>query len=546
MHMTSTSADSVSSTSCHTVRCANETSWTVLDSPFLLGPFDQLTSPSIPIAVVFVYKHPTSTPDVELIPVERLQHALTLLLNYYPHLTGRLQINPSDGTPEITRLGTGAELFVARCSERLDAFSSSGRISMQDLPDAGNALMAPFDPTLEGVCRDPVFTVQHTRFACGGVALGVRLRHNMCDAGGFFQLMHDLAELYRGILSSQTYNDPTLDVPSLAYPPHIRSYMSESSGGGMTPEERLAALDFKPSSFYVEPSAEVEGGTTADAPSSSIDTGAFLPPPSPAVGRFLRFSSRELNALKAHATDPNGSPSPDSWVSTFEALSAHLYQHIHRARLHLRAKDPNQNELSPPDFLTPVNHIHRARLHLRAKDPNQNELSPPDFLTPVNVRSRLGLPPHYFPNALFCSYTTVPPEVLANGPLWQVAKVLHGLTRTPFMTSKEEMNRTLRWIAAQPDKRKIQQGFRYGNGSLMISQWNKFDMYAGNVFETPPALVSTPFTPISLLDGLAYFLPTEEQGTGGDPGAIDVNVSLSEPLWGIIDQDEEFRRFRDM
>ena len=79
----------------------------------------------------------------------------------------------------------------------------------------------------------------------------------------------------------------------------------------------------------------------------------------------------------------------------------------------------------------------------------------------------------------------------------------------------------------------------------MISQWNKFDMYAGNVFEVPPVLVSTPFTPISLLDGLAYFLPTEEQGTGGDTGAIDVNVSLSEPLWNIIDQDEEFRRFRN-
>jgi hypothetical protein len=40
-------------------------------------------------------------------------------------------------------------------------------------------------------------------------------------------------------------------------------------------------------------------------------------------------------------------------------------------------------------------------------------------------------------------------------------------------------------------------------------------------------------------------LPTEEQGTGGDIGAIDVNMPLSEPIWGIIDQDEDFRRFRD-
>ena len=77
----------------------------------------------------------------------------------------------------------------------------------------------------------------------------------------------------------------------------------------------------------------------------------------------------------------------------------------------------------------------------------------------------------------------------------------------------------------------------------MISQWNKLDMYVGTVFDVRPVLVSTPFTPISLLDGLVYFLPTEEQGTGADTGAIDVNMSLSEPIWDIIDQNDEFRRF---
>jgi hypothetical protein len=122
----------------------------------------------IPIAVVFVYEQSTSTPDVELIPVERFQRALTLLLDYYPHLTGRLQINPHDGTPEITSLGTCAELLVAQCSERLDAFSSPGlnspsRFSMQNLPAAGNALLRPFDTTLEDVCHNPVFTIQLNR-----------------------------------------------------------------------------------------------------------------------------------------------------------------------------------------------------------------------------------------------------------------------------------------------------------------------------------------------------------------------------------------------
>lgn len=527
--MTNTSADSVSVISRHTVRCANETSWSaLLDSPFRLGPFDHLVDPSIPTAVVFVYEQPTSTPDVELIPVERLQRALTLLLDYYPHLTGRLQVNPSDGSREITCLGTGAELYIARCSERLNAFSSPGllspgRILMSNLPAAGNVLLAPFDATLEGVGRDPIFTVQHTRFRCGGVALGVRLLHTVCDADGFFQLMRDLAELYRGVRSSEIDGDSTSHFPSLAHPPHIRSCMSELSGGNITLEERLAALDFQPSLFYVERSADVEGGAAAVASSTSSVIPSFPPSPPPVVGRFLRFSHRELNALKGHATDPNGSTLSDSWISTFDALSAHLYQRVYRARLQLHAKDSNQGELSSPNFLTPV-----------------------------NLRNRLGrdcLPSRYFPNALFCPHITLSHDVLANGPLWQVARALHDLTRTISTTSKDELNQSLRWIAMQPDKKKIRQGFQYGNGSLMVSQWNKFDMYAGTVFEVGPVLVSPPFTPVTLIDGLAYFLPTEEQGTAaaaaGDTGAIDVSLALNQPLWGIIDQDEEFRKFRD-
>jgi hypothetical protein len=72
----------------------------------------------------------------------------------------------------------------------------------------------------------------------------------------------------------------------------------------------------------------------------------------------------------------------------------------------------------------------------------------------------------------------------------------------------------------------------------MVSQWNKFDMYAGSVFDVGPVLVSPPFTQSSLVDGLAYFLLTEELATGGDAGAIDVSLSLIKPVWDIMDQDE--------
>ncbi|TFK51935.1 hypothetical protein OE88DRAFT_1486547 [Heliocybe sulcata] len=506
----------------HTLQCANKTTLAELESPVRLGPLDQLVPPNIPIAVVYVYKTPTSSPSVaalsrELIPVERLRRAGSLLLDYYPHLTGRLHLN-ADGTREIKRLGTGAVLFTAECSAHLDESYSSpddspctqSRIVITDLPDGGQALLAPFDSTVEGVCNHPVFSIQHTRFACGSIALGFRILHTICDADGFFQLVRDLAELYRSLRASESEADtsPGTGVAALDSPPHFQSYLSEP----MTEAERQSALEFQPSLYDVGPSPE-------DAMAALIPAPTALPPPPPVVGRIVRFSGRELDALKAHATPSDAG----GWVSTFEALSAHLYQSVYRARLQLRISQGMSPSAAASEIIR-------------------------DFLTPVNIRdpTRLNLPPRYFPNALSSYCTTLSHEMLADGPLWKVAKAMHDLVRA---SSQQEAEQIARWIAAQPDKNRIQLRLRYGYGCTMISQWCKFDMYAGAVLDVAPALVSQPFTPISLIDGLFYLLATEEQVQPADSqlrdkGSVDIALALSEPLWPILDQDEQFRRFR--
>ncbi|KAF4545927.1 uncharacterized protein LTHEOB_4579 [Lasiodiplodia theobromae] len=461
----------------------------------------------------------------EIISVVRLRQALALLLDYYPHLTGRLQINETDGTPEISSLGTGALLLEAKCPAPLDEFcsqpdvtgSSASRILVTNLPGRGNALLAPFDPSLEGVCRDPIFTIQHTRFACGGVTLGVRLHHIVCDSDGFFQFVHDLAEIYRHLRAPEFRNneDTGSGTPLLAHPPCIRSYMAELRD--MTPEERQAALAYQPSWLYVEPNNEHQ----ADAPITAPPRAQH-----PITGRVLRFSGHELAELKAAATDPSGL----SWISTFDALTAHLFQQIHLARLQLST---SQN-VSPSDA----------------------ESSPPSraFLTSVNLRgpTRLNLPPRYFPNAVVCPHGIIDAAVLAaQAPLWEVTKAIHDITHSRD-NNVEDIRHTLRWIAAQPDKRRVKAaGFVYGTGSFVVSQWCKFGMYAGAEFEVPPALVAPPFTPISTMDGLAFFLATEELvgmehgGGEGLPPAIDVNLTLSEPVWKVLDQDTVFRQFGD-
>jgi hypothetical protein len=461
-----------------------------------LGPLDHLVLPSIPVAVVFVYT--ASAVCEEPISVTHLQGAIERLLDYYPHLTGRLKIDESDGTREIICLGSGAELHVAQCNARLDALTS-GDVGLLDLPDGGNALLAPYDPA--GVGRDAMFTVQHTRFACGSAALGVRLPHTVCDAEGYFQLVQDLAEVYR--------------TGALSRPPHIRPYLSEA--GSVTKEDADAA--YQPSLFAVESSADdVQLLGSVEEPIA-----APTAPPPPVVGRVLRFSSPELERLKALATDPSGS----GWVSTFEALAAHFWQRTYVARLQMRA---NEGTL-PPSGEAP-------------RDLRRN------FLTPVNVRgpARLGLPPRYFSNALLTPHTALPHDTLAGAPLWEIARTVHGLTRAGDLSAPERTRQTVRWLAAQPDSRRVGQSFRYGPGSLMPSQWSKFELYAGLEFDldergegVQPTLVAPPFTPISLLDGLGYILPAGPQ----HPSSIDFYLALSEPLWPILDQDEHFRQFRD-
>lgn len=501
MSKNSTADASITVLSQQTVTCSNDASYKSLSSPFRLGPLDQLVAPVVPVAVAFLYKADQN--GSECISLDRFTPALERLLDYYPHLTGRLNLETSDKSYTLKELGAGITLVSAECNQPLSFFHSSTvtPITLADLPEGGNTLFAPFD-FVDGIFRDPVMTVQHTRFqGCGSVFIGVRILHKLCDADGIFQVVRDLAEIYRKM--GDGANQPELDKK-----PTIVPWLAEVSASTMKQEEVEKALKFQPELFYLEKPVVEASGDIVLFPSE--ETAASRPPP-PVTGRFMRFSGPELAALKQLATEPDGK----SWVSTFEALTAHLYQRVHVARLELRRRDPLQAPLSPPDFLTPV-----------------------------NIRSRLPLPPKYFGNALITTFIQPSSETVARAPLWEIAKLIHEMTRTPGSNDKTELENSHKWIALQPDKSIIRQGFRFGNGCFMASQWNKVDVFEGTTFDSRPILVSSPFTVISLVDGLVYYLATEEQGTEKDTGAIDVNMSLSDPLWAILDKDPEFRRFR--
>ncbi|KAJ5123936.1 uncharacterized protein N7515_007761 [Penicillium bovifimosum] len=486
----------------HTLNCQNEVTVAVLKTPFKLGPLDYTVPASLTIGAIFVYQRPASIPQNVLLRVDRLKDAAAILLDYYPHLTGRLQENPASRVAEIVQIGAGVELWEANCDLRLGniaASSPSNRLLMHNLPASGDALIPEFPLACGAIGHNPILAIQHTRFACGGVALGFRIQHSVCDPTGLLRLVRDLAGIYRRIRD--------FSPPALVFLPVLHSYRSTY------PREQCS---YRPLNLYLEEDATMEL-ETADGPSK-------------VSSRVLRFSGPELIALKQAATNPD--PRYRHPVSSFEALSAYLYQRIYQARI-------------------------EALIHQRLPPfPKLSRLNRTIWLT-VDMRDpvRLDLSPDYFPNAGYCvivdsSYTD--PELY---PRWMIASYIHYAFSTMDM---HRVIKTLEWVAAQRDKSRIRSTTEFREGCFAISEWTKEDTYFDVDFDVDqdgdpitPSLVAKPFTEVELVDGLAYVMSTEEKTKRMKQGlvtpvnhtwALDVYLALNDSVWTFLDTDPNFRK----
>jgi hypothetical protein len=443
------------------------------DDMYPLGPLDQPVAPQIPVAVVLVY--PASN-GRDSIRAQRLKQAIASVLDYYPFLAGRLCSNADDGSHSIHKLDAGSIFTEATCRQRLSDFMPphADRLTLAHLPSSGNALLCPFNPV--DIADQPVLSIQYTRFSCGGVSLGIRILHKVVDAIGCFSFVRHLLEAYTRLSNGNE--------AIITSPPTLSAY---------DPARALPRID----NNHVPSPSYFTAAALAPTSKGLNDTGATAT----VTGRFLRAGSEELNSLKRRATVDH------TPISTFVALTSFLYQTVHRARLRLRQHD---SSISP--------------------------LSPTHYLTSVNVRTLLGLTdyPH---NGLITPNTAITETALASGPLDVIASAIHDMVRTSL--DVEAVEDTARWISAQPDKSRMRSTFEYGPGAFMTSAWNRIDMYGADfeVDGTGPTLVSTPFTPISLVDGLAYFLPLPR----GDEG-LEVCLALDDRVWRWLDEDEHWTR----
>ena len=391
----------------------------------------------------------------------------------------------------LHQFGSGVTVVEAEYHKTLASCSvpREGRpqLCLSELPGGGNDLLVPFDSSFQAVCEGPLLSIQHTRFACGSVALGFRILHAIADGAAFFRLCKQLGEVY------QSLDNPSGSSETEQHACPTQPYLS-GIDGGMTRDKILAARSFVPDNFDIardQSKKDTVPKMDHDRPLSKV------------TGKYLYLTAETLRDIKLQAQDNH---SPEMWITTFDALSAYIYQAVHRARLRLRVLDATM----PP-------------------------ISQLDFYTVIDLRSRLS--PHldsdYPFNARLAVQSTCSPDLLEGGPEL-LAKKIHRATRASSLTDPDSLDKTLKWLAVQPNMANVSTGFVHGSGSLLVSQWNKFELYS-TIFETAPVLASTPFTPSTLLDGLVYFLPTKAEGD------IQLCIALTEEIWTILDADLQFR-----
>ena len=477
-------------TATHVVKSEHQIT---LQAPFLLGPLDQLYHFATPVTAVWFYE----SPGTSLVPLERLHKAISRLLDYYPHLTGRLHIDPGTNVRTVDRLGTGVHLLEALCDATLQSFASrsskpGGELNIFDFQGYGNALLAPWDLTLEGAMQQPLFSIQRTEFADSAVAIGMRLSHVVSGAKGFLGLYQDLAEIYRAIDDPAASRGPI----ELTAPPHIHPFMVEKMQH-MDVEEKKKALSEGPGGY---PLRDSQSAAAAPDERKGKDGSQRELNKDPFVGRGLRFSASAIATLKQQAADPNDS---SSRVSSFTALTAHLWQRIHRARAaHARTLPEDE----------------------------RSAYSKSIYGTSVDFTRHFRRPERSFGNTFVSRAVELDSSKLEQARPWEIAKIIKDLVRH---VSLDETRQLGSWIAAQPKKSDIKLGFNFNTPTLLITiGWHSFPFYSGAELEVAPTFASPIFME-SLSPGMVCFVESKD-------GGLEAIASLTASTWALLDADEEF------
>nr|CAD1842184.1 unnamed protein product [Ananas comosus var. bracteatus] len=266
-----------------------------------LSNIDQTVA--FPVETIFFYDAPpVKTLDI----VEILKRSVSdvLLIPYY-FMAGRLDFNVE--TKRLELLCNNAGILFASATSRLK-LEELGNLS---LPNPSFRHLILQTDGFKSLRETPVFTIQVTRFKCGGLSIGFVTNHSIMDGRSAAEMFENLAAICRG--EGMKYKNLNNDRSCIRArdPPRI-----------MFDHPEYTKLAEYTTSFSTSSSSFT-------SPLQSTPPISLSKPLKNNIFEMLSFTSDMIECLKEKATNK---------CSTFEAIVAHLW----RSRARAVFEDPNQ------------------------------------------------------------------------------------------------------------------------------------------------------------------------------------------------------------
>ncbi|KZP23299.1 hypothetical protein FIBSPDRAFT_786159 [Athelia psychrophila] len=453
-----------------------------------------------------------------------LTESLIAALAFYPQWAGQLHLTKYNPTGDhTTRYGRIAVTYGTRSDPGVAVhLATSPRTISSLIPDneakqAGhwNAQPSALEELLPGRKAGepgrlalwnmqesdmlPCVLVQLTAFACGGVAIAIRIAHPLADANTLVRFVRNWATIHRG----ECLGDGDLPV----FDPTLLDRHAAGDVDRQTPDENLVrqsrALPVSRFDFW-------ELGTVIPTALKSLtaeqlDVGKGDPMPSawdkdaPVDHYIVYFSAKEIQGMWEDAAS---SAVPGAWISRFDALLAHIWALLIRAR-QLPAGTPNAMHVT---------------LGVRARTASP---LPATFLgSPILMTRAMGAPESdigQLAASIRTSLTQFTPEA--------VAAYLHDRA---FDVSAQRL-----WSAFLGD-----------NNSIMTS-WLDCGANQVDFFGTSGELVFVDSL-MSDYDGIIKFMEVADGAKRGKwyDGDVAVTLQLRRDVMGLLLEDPLLRKYR--
>ena len=250
-----------------------------------LTVFDNL-APALPFHFQFAYRNEKSDPN--FMNATELMSALEKTLSIFPIFAGRtVRNNEGEWFVDIRNETCGVPFTIAQANFNLDDF------------DKGDFDQYPKDlyTQWKGI-QDAPLQIQVTYFKCGGVLLVSELLHQLGDGDSHAQFLHRWSQLFRGE-----------SIDNIRYDCLNRNEVIKVSNKE------------SPKSFPLWTQSE-----------EHINYEELYAKIGQCTAKMIKFSEKELQAMKKEAMSSIELSNANSWISTNDALCSHMWKLITKAR----------------------------------------------------------------------------------------------------------------------------------------------------------------------------------------------------------------------